>query len=59
MQVSVVLLLLFLLLLDSVTMTVRLTQENAQSIKELRGVTLNQSEVTIKQVTQHLDTFVA
>lgn len=59
MQVSVVLLLLFLLLLDSVTMTVRLTQENAQSIKELRGVTLNQSEVTIKQVAQHLDTFVA
>lgn len=58
MQVSVVLLLLFLLL-DSVTMTVRLAQENVQSIKELRGVTLNQSEVTIKQVAQHLDTFVA
>ncbi|XP_062572587.1 uncharacterized protein LOC134234524 [Saccostrea cucullata] len=46
-------------LLDSVTMTVRLTPEKAQSIKEFCDMVLNQNEVTIKQVAQLVGMFVA
>lgn len=45
--------------LDSVTMTVRITQDQAQAIKELCDVIVNQNEVTITQVAQLVGIFVA
>lgn len=46
-------------ILDSSSMTVRLTADKAQSVKEFCEVILNKNEVTIKQVAQLVGMFVA
>lgn len=46
-------------ILDSSSMTVRLTADKAQSVKEICEVILNKNEVTIKQVAQLVGMFVA
>lgn len=46
-------------ILDSSSVTVRLTADKAQSVKEFCEVILNKNEVTIKQVAQLVDKFVA
>ena len=46
-------------LIDSVTMTVRLTPDKAHSIKECCDMILNENVVTIKQIAQLVGMFVA